>query len=139
MLHHNPLLQSSQNQVLRCLLDFWFLIPVACCPGLKVRALLWLSLVWWVFWLSCVILQPCWFVDVIISGLLGHCPFSADKYNSIIGVHSYSYDVARRDLAHIIQSDIFIHIHSEFCFGALSCADWNTSVHHFYLGGNSTS
>ena len=37
--HHNTILKSRQNWILRCLLNFWYLIPAACCPGLQVRAL----------------------------------------------------------------------------------------------------
>ena len=87
-----------------------------------MRALVRFYSVLLLFWSNYVILQPCWFLYAIIYGLPGHFPPGIDRHNPMIGVHSFSYAADRRELAHILRSDIFNDIRSPIFLYSLSCA-----------------
>ena len=137
-LYHDLLLQSRQNWILRSLLDSCFLISASCFTWLRYRAFVWFYEVW-LFFFNCVVLQPCGFVDVISCGLLGCFSLGVDKYNPMIGLHSYLYDPSLCDLANYFSSDFCIDVFSSSFLCELSCADWNTLIHHVYLLKRSTS
>ena len=76
-----------------------------------------------VFWSNHVVLQPCWFSDVILCVLPGNFPSGVDKINPTIGVNLFFYAAARREFAHILRSEICSDVCSPSFIDALSCAD----------------